>query len=242
MQVFRAIMETRPIICIVEDDDEIRELVCDYLAGNGFDCRPARNGRELDDAMAQGTPQLIVLDIMLPGVDGLEILRQLRRDRSRMLVMLASAKGAEIDRVVGLELGGDDYLVKPLSGREMVSRVKALFRRREREQTPRKGPSGHSLQVGRLTLDLDKNILFGLDGEVGLTPSEFQIIMRMMRAPGRTFTRDELGACLETEGQIHSRAVDVHIGNLRKKVSQTGATLDPIQSVRGVGYRLVKIG
>jgi DNA-binding response OmpR family regulator len=217
-------------------------LLAVHLKNSGFEVSLFHRGDVALRALIDQPPDLAILDIMLPGVDGLEILRQLRRDRSRMLVMLASAKGAEIDRVVGLELGGDDYLVKPLSGREMVSRVKALFRRREREQTPRKGPSGHSLQVGRLTLDLDKNILFGLDGEVGLTPSEFQIIMRMMRAPGRTFTRDELGACLETEGQIHSRAVDVHIGNLRKKVSQTGATLDPIQSVRGVGYRLVKIG
>lgn len=229
-------------IYLVEDDQELAKILAVHLKNSGFEVSLFHRGDVALRALMDRPPDLAILDIMLPGVDGLEILRQLRRDRSRMLVMLASAKGAEIDRVVGLELGGDDYLVKPLSGREMVSRVKALFRRREREQTPRKGPSGHSLQVGRLTLDLDKNILFGLDGEVGLTPSEFQIIMRMMRAPGRTFTRDELGACLETEGQIHSRAVDVHIGNLRKKVSQTGATLDPIQSVRGVGYRLVKIG
>ena len=229
-------------IYLVEDDQELAKILAVHLKNSGFEVSLFHRGDVALRALMDRPPDLAILDIMLPGVDGLEILRQLRRDRSRMLVMLASAKGAEIDRVVGLELGGDDYLVKPLSGREMVSRVKALFRRREREQTPRKGPSGHSLQVGRLTLDLDKNILFGLDGEVGLTPSEFQIIMRMMRAPGRTFTRDELGACLETEGQIHSRAVDVHIGNLRKKVSQTGVTLDPIQSVRGVGYRLVKIG
>ena len=229
-------------IYLVEDDQELAKILAVHLKNSGFEVSLFHRGDVALRALMDRPPDLAILDIMLPGVDGLEILRQLRRDRSRMLVMLASAKGAEIDQVVGLELGGDDYLVKPLSGREMVSRVKALFRRREREQTPRKGPSGHSLQVGRLTLDLDKNILFGLDGEVGLTPSEFQIIMRMMRAPGRTFTRDELGACLETEGQIHSRAVDVHIGNLRKKVSQTGATLDPIQSVRGVGYRLVKIG
>ena len=190
------------------------------------------------DALVKNPPDLVILDIMLPGMDGLEILQELRKS-SNMLVLLASAKGAETDRVVGLELGGDDYLVKPLSGRELVARVKALFRRREREQAVKIGPSSHSLRVGRITLDLDKNILFGPRGQVELTPSEFEILFRIMRAPGRTFSRDELGENLDHEGHNRSRAVDVHIGNLRKKLASACDALEPIQSVRGVGYRLI---
>ena len=124
-------------IYLVEDDQELAKILAVHLKNSGFEVSLFHRGDVALRALMDRPPDLAILDIMLPGVDGLEILRQLRRDRSRMLVMLASAKGAEIDQVVGLELGGDDYLVKPLSGREMVSRVKALFRRREGANPPK---------------------------------------------------------------------------------------------------------
>ena len=228
-------------IYLVEDDRELANILALHLKKSGYEVTLFHRGDDAMKALVESPPDLVILDIMLPGMDGLEILQRLHRE-SNVLVMLASAKGAEVDRVIGLELGGDDYLVKPLSGREMVARVKALFRRRERERAPssRNQASSHTIGVGQITLDIDKKFLFGRQGGTELTPSEFEILHRMMNAPGRTFRREELGESLEAEGQHHSRAVDVHVGNLRKKIAHIGVMLDPIRSIRGVGYRLVK--
>lgn len=225
-------------IYLVEDDQELANILSLHLQKAGYQVEIFYRGDEALRALKESPPDLLILDIMLPGMDGLEILQNLRKT-SNIPVLLVSAKGAVIDRVVGLELGGDDYLIKPFSERELVTRVKALFRRLERERLPKKGPPSRTLRVGQLILDLDKNLIIREEEKSELTPSEFEILFRMMNSPGRTFKRDELGECLETNTQNSSRAVDVHIGNLRKKVAQIGVLKNPFESVRGVGYRFL---
>ena len=219
------------ILC-VEDDIGIRDLMIYTLNSAGFEARGLNCGSELFDALRDEKPQLVMLDIMLPGMDGIEILKRLRENTATadIPVIMASAKGTEYDKVIGLDLGADDYLAKPFGMMEMVSRVKAVLRRTEQRNVAK------TLRVGSLTLNAGEHTVF-VDGErIQLTLKEYEILKRFMENLGLVFTRDQLLESVWGSGYIgETRTVDVHIGTLRTKL---GACGDYIETVRGVGYRM----
>lgn len=220
------------MIFCVEDDDAIRGLMLYALNTAGFEAEGFPDGESLFAALQTQAPQLILLDIMLPGEDGLSILKRLRGQAAAAAVpvIMATAKGTEYDKVVGLDLGADDYLAKPFGMMEMVSRVKAVLRR------CRPKPEQDHLSVDGLTIDLAEHTVTA-DGErVALTLKEFDMLRLFLSSPGVVFTREALLASVwDTEFAGETRTVDMHIRTLRQKLGRCGAM---IKTVRGVGYRL----
>ena len=220
------------MIYLLEDDDSIRELMLYALRASGFEAEGFANGPGLFEALERGIPELILLDIMLPGMDGMEILRRLRgaSATARVPVIMASAKGTEYDKVMGLDQGADDYLAKPFGMMEMVSRIRAVLRRTSGvREKPR-------LTMGRLEMDPESHTVRVDGSRVELTLKEFELLRLFLEHPGRVFTRDQLLERIwSTDYLGETRTVDVHIGTLRTKL---GACGEYIRTVRGVGYRL----
>ncbi|HIS63895.1 MAG TPA: response regulator transcription factor [Candidatus Avoscillospira avistercoris] len=220
------------MIYCVEDDAGIRNMVVYTLRSTGFEAEGLPDGAAFFDAIKKTRPQLVLLDIMLPGDDGLTILKKLRDNpaTAEIPVILATAKGSEYDKVTGLDLGADDYLAKPFGMMEMVSRVKAVLRR----TTPRQDQQ--VLQAGALSLNLGEHLVT-VDGQrVTLTLKEFEVLRVMMEHVGQVFTRDRLlGEIWGYDFDGETRTVDVHMRTLRQKLGRCG---DYIETVRGVGYRL----
>ncbi len=223
-------------ILIVEDDPNILELVRKYLKAEGFETLSAQDGPGGLELARSGRPMLVVLDVMLPGMDGWDICRELRKVSDVPIIML-TAREEETDRIVGFSLGADDYVVKPFSPRELVERVKAILRRTGQ----RAARASDRLQHGTLTLEPEKHKLT-LDGEqVVLTPTEFKLLHALMGAPGRVFSRDDLLSRLYDHGDaVIDRVVDVHIGKLRRKIEADPAHPKFIRTVHGVGYRFIE--
>ena len=224
-------------ILAVDDDDSIRELLELQLTRNGYEALTAADGREALDK-ASGA-DLILLDVMLPGIDGFEICRRLKADpvlRAVPIIML-TAKAEEIDKVLGLELGADDYLVKPFSIRELLARVKAVLRRSQNSQPA----AEQQLIVGELVLDFQSYTARIGDQRLALTPKEYELLKLLVTTPGRAFLRDEL---LERiwgyEYYGDTRTVDVHIRHLRAKLAEAPELAAGIETVRGIGYRFVR--
>jgi len=225
---------TEKTVLVIEDDRNTANLIALYLKRDGFQALLAADG-ESGLAMAERhRPDLIILDLMLPKVDGWEVCRRLRR-RSEIPVIMLTARGEEVDRVAGLTLGADDYMVKPFSPRELVARVKAVLRRAPRPEPGRSSQLSHADVV----LDLDKRRLNVSGRSVALTPHEFALLEALMSAPGRIFTRDELLGRIYPKGEavVIDRVVDVHIGKLRQKIEPDPSAPARILTVRGVGYR-----
>lgn len=220
------------MIYCVEDDAGIRNMVVYTLRSTGFEAEGLSDGAAFFEAIKKSRPQLVLLDIMLPGEDGLTILKKLRDNpaTAEIPVILATAKGSEYDKVTGLDLGADDYLAKPFGMMEMVSRVKAVLRR----TTPRQDQQ--VLQAGALSLNLGEHLVT-VDGQrVTLTLKEFEVLRVMMEHVGQVFTRDRLlGEIWGYDFDGETRTVDVHMRTLRQKLGRCG---DYIETVRGVGYRL----
>ena len=221
------------IFCI-EDEESIRDLMIYTLNGAGFDAKGFSAGKGFFEALQQERPRLILLDIMLPGEDGISILKRLRskEETAGIPVMMATAKGTEYDKVMGLDLGADDYLVKPFGMMEMISRIRAVLRRTEAGYKDK----GKILQMGALELN-PETYAVSADGErVQLTLKEHKLLRILMENPKRVFTRDQL---LESVWGIEyageTRTVDVHVATLRTKLGQCGSY---IETVRGVGYRI----
>ena len=220
------------MIYCVEDDESIRELMLYTLRASGFEAKGFSCGTGLFEALGQATPQLILLDIMLPGMDGIEILKQLRGHTAtaRIPVIMASAKSTEYDKVVGLDLGADDYLAKPFGMMEMVSRIRAVLRRAG-ESAPR-----DSIRMGQLEMDPLSHTVQAQGVRVELTLKEFELLKLFLEHPGRVFSRDQLLERIwSTDYLGETRTVDVHIGTLRTKLGPCG---EYIRTVRGVGYRM----
>ncbi|MBE6949548.1 MAG: response regulator transcription factor [Ruminococcaceae bacterium] len=220
------------MIFCVEDDNAIRDLMIYTLNASGFTAEGFSDGKSFFEALAVRTPQLIMLDIMLPGEDGLSILKRLRSHSltADIPVIMATAKGTEYDKVIGLDLGADDYLTKPFGMMEMVSRVKAVLRR-----SARKG-AVHNLSVGGLELSPSEHTVSVFGERVQLTLKEFELLRKFMTSPGLVFTREQLLSSIWGADFIgETRTVDVHIGTLRTKL---GACGEYIETVRGVGYRM----
>ncbi len=220
------------MIFCVEDDKGIRDLMIYTLNTAGFQVKGFDCGTALFDALKTERPELIMLDIMLPGEDGIEILKRLRHDRvlSEIPVIMATAKGTEYDKVIGLDLGADDYLAKPFGMMEMVSRVKAVLRRTEPKST------SQVLERGGLLMDGIGHKVSVNGEQVQLTLKEYELLKKFMENPGMVFTRDQLLQSIwGTDFIGETRTVDVHIGTLRTKLGPCG---DYIETVRGVGYRM----
>lgn len=227
-------------ILVVDDEASVRELLSFNLKKNGYSVETAADGRE---ALAKAAGMdLVLLDIMLPEVDGLEVCRRLKADpqTSGIPIIMLTAKAEEIDRVLGLELGADDYVVKPFSMRELLARVKAVLRRSAKDSQSEKGRE-ETLKIGGLRLDFSSYQAWLHDEPIALTPKEYELLKLLVTNPGRAFTRDEL---LERiwgyEYYGDTRTVDVHIRHLRAKLKGDENISKAIETVRGIGYRFAR--
>ncbi len=219
-------------ILIVEDDQNIASLVERYLAAAGFATLLAHDGAEGLKLARERAPQLVILDLMLPVMDGRDVCRALRKD-SDVPILILTAREDEMDRVVGFSMGADDYVVKPFSPRELVERVKAILRRAR----PARKEQAKILRRGPLTLEPEKHKVTLAGEPVSLTPTEYKLLHRLMAAPGRVFTRAELLSHLYERGEsVIDRVVDVHIGKLRQKIEADASSPRFILTVHGVGY------
>lgn len=220
-------------ILIVEDDTRTAALVETYLQREGFQTLAVYDGTSAIEAIDRQSFVFVILDLMLPGVDGWEICRYLR-SLSRVPILFLTARDEEVDRVAGLEIGADDYVVKPFSPRELVARVKAILRRSDHNLRPR----AEVLSFGLLTLSAEKRRVT-LDGrDVPVTGSEFTLLQTLMARPGRVFSREELLDRLYPNGEpVVDRVVDVHIGKLRRKIECDVNQPSFIRTVRGIGYQ-----
>jgi DNA-binding response OmpR family regulator len=220
-------------ILVVEDESKIARLVRDYLEHAGFEVVVASDGEVALAETRRARPDLVVLDLGLPGRDGLDGARSLRRTSNVPIVML-TARGEETDRVVGLELGADDYVVKPFSPRELVARIRAVLRRTEAT-----GAGGTEvLRVADVEVDLPRMRVAVAGRPVELTPTEFQLLATLARQPGRVFTRGQLlDAVHGVAFESYERAIDAHVKNLRRKIEPTPGHPRYLITVHGVGYR-----
>jgi len=221
-------------ILVVDDEPKIVQLVRDYLERAGFTVSTARDGNEALMRAHQERPDLIVLDLGLPQLDGLEVTRRLRRDSGVPIIML-TARDDETDKVVGLELGADDYVTKPFSPRELEARVRAVLRRHTTADT-------ELLRAGDLTMDLPRLRTDVSGRQVDLTATEFQLLAALARQPGRVFTRAQLlDAIHGVAFDSYERAIDAHVKNIRRKIEPDARSPRYLLTVYGVGYRLTDV-
>ena len=221
-------------VLLVDDEPNIRDLVRLYLEQDGFAVVCAADGRAALELHEEKHPDLVILDLMLPEVDGWDVARELRRRGDTPLLML-TAKSDDVDRIVGLELGADDYLVKPFNPRELVARVRAVLRRTER--TGRTGPAQAPISVGALRMDARRREAHVGSAPLDLTAREFDLLAALARDPGVVLTRDALlESVWGTDYAGETRTIDMHVSTLRGKLGEQGPL---IETVRGVGYRLL---
>ena len=231
MVAFRHMARER--ILLIEDEPDIAEVLQYNLEKEGFEVELAHRGDSGLEALRRQAPDLILLDLMLPGVDGLELTRILKREATtaRIPIVMLTARGEEVDRIVGLELGADDYISKPFSPREVVLRVKAVLRRHQPEEA-----NSDRLEVGGIQLDVSGHQLRVRGKETPLTATEFRLLRLLMERGGRVQTREVLLSDVwGIQAEIHTRTVDTHIKRLREKLGPAG---DIIETIRGVGYKL----
>jgi|SRR5436309_3032082 len=226
-------------ILVVDDEPRIADLARDYLEHAGFAVRTAGTGEAALDIVRRDRPDLVVLDLGLPGVDGLDVTRAIRRDSSLPLIML-TARDDELDKLLGLELGADDYVTKPFSPRELVARVRAVLRRVDA------GPDravAEVIRAGDLTLDLPRMRTELAGRSIDLTPTEFALLAALARQPGRIFTRSQLlDAVHGVAFESYERAIDTHIKNIRRKLEPDPRRPVHVLTVYGVGYRFADEG
>ena len=228
-------MIQQPIL-IVEDDKKTASLVELYLQREGFLTVVASDGREALKLARHHNPMLVVLDLMLPLVDGWEVCRELR-SWSDVPILMLTARGEEVDRISGLTLGADDYVVKPFSPRELVARVKAILRRARSDATAKRTVWSHK----DLVLDLDKRKVSLKGRAISLTVHEYNLLKALITRPGRVFTRVELLDRLYPDGEaVIDRVIDVHIGKLRQKIEEDSSRPRHILTVRGIGYQFAE--
>ena len=225
------VMMTDPIL-IVEDDRNTASLIATYLEREGFMTQTVHDGGEALALARRQSPGFVILDVMLPQVDGWEICRELRK-LSDVPILMLTAREEEIDRVLGLSLGADDYVIKPFSPRELVERVKAILRR-----TILRPPQGFCFSYGDLTLDAEKRRVTLAGRPVELTSVEYKLLQALIAAPGKVFSRDDLLDHIYSHGEtVVDRVIDVHIGHLRQKLGDDPSEPRFILTVRGFGYR-----
>ena len=221
-------------VLVVEDDPNTLEIVELYLRRDGYEVLAARDGIEGLALSQEHSPDLVVLDLMLPKLNGMDLCQRLRQVRNVPIIML-TAMVQEEDRLAGLEIGADDYVTKPFSPRELAARVKAVLRRTARDAT---GPAEGELSYEGVTLDLQRHQVHVHGEQIDLTPTEFRLLAMLMREPGRTFSRTQIiDGVLGYDFDGFDRAVDAHISNLRRKLKRGTDGEDFIHTIYGVGYR-----
>lgn len=224
-------------ILLIDDDEELCELLVDYLGREGFTVATAHDGAAGLERALRDRPDMVLLDVMLPSSSGFEVLRRLR-EQSPVPVLMLTARGDDVDRIVGLEMGADDYLPKPFNPRELVARIRAIQRRAQQTAAlPTEERARSAVAVGDVELNPStRTVLVGGD-EVTLTALEFNLLEVLMRAAGRVVTREELSErVLERPFSPFDRSLDVHVSNLRRKLGRRGSG-ERIKTIRGVGYQ-----
>ena len=222
-----------PKILIIEDDANIRELIIWNLTEEGYSCIFARNGREGVEAVRHDSPGLILLDVMLPYLDGFEVIKTLRMDGIKTPVIMLTAKKEETDKVLGLEFGADDYITKPFSMRELKARIKAVFRRYRTEESE----ADNIINIADIKMDIPRHEVWANGENTVLTLKEFELLQTLAQNRGRVLTREQLlDQVWGYEYPGETRTVDVHIRYLRRKLGDAG---DQIITVRGLGYKLL---
>lgn len=218
-------------ILIVEDDLKISNLVRLYLQKEGYEVDQVSDGAKVLEHFKRFNPDLVILDLMLPHVDGLTVLKNIRQ-KSDVYVLILSAKGEELDRVLGLELGADDYMTKPFSAKELVSRVKSKFRRQTNEKSLK------LIKIKNLRILPENFEVYLDDKEIKLTKTEFKILLTLLESTGKVYTRDEIMDKVYggVDTDVFDRTIDVHVTNLRKKLSDENQ--DIIKTVKGIGYKI----
>jgi two-component system phosphate regulon response regulator OmpR len=238
-------MSAKPIrndrVLIVDDDARIRDLLNRYLKQEGFEVWLAEDAKVMDKLMLRDTVDLIVLDLMLPGEDGLSICRRLRNQNNRTPIIMLTAKGEDVDRIVGLEIGADDYLAKPFNPRELLARIHAVLRRRPTPEAPG-APSSEAevVRFGPFELDLGRRLLMKNGQEVGLTTGEFSMLKVLVRHPRQPLSRDKLAQLARgREFEPFDRSLDVQMSRLRKLIEEDPSAPRYLQTVWGLGYVFV---
>jgi DNA-binding response OmpR family regulator len=231
-----------PEVLVVDDDDTVASVVVTYLERAGHQTQRVSDGQAALDAVANRPPDLVVLDLMLPQVDGLEVCRRIRKTHADLPIIMLTALGEAEDRIAGLEVGADDYVTKPFSPRELVARIRAMLRRPRDTAAPHTAAVGTEAQprvLAGLSIDIDRREVL-LDGEpVTLTRTEFDVLAELSSRPGVVFSRRQLLEAVWSDtwfGDEH--LVDVHVGNLRRKLGDTPGDARHVITVRGVGYRM----
>jgi two-component system response regulator RegX3 len=228
-------------ILIADDEPSVRDSVGYALEQEGFEVTKATSGDDAESKLGDGEPEfdLLILDIMMPGRSGLDLCRDVR-GRSPVPIILLTAKDAEVDKVVGLEVGADDYVTKPFSVRELIGRVRAQLRRRELDRST-SSEAGQVIDAGPVRIDLARHLVTVRGEPVNLTRSEFQVLRLLADRPGQVFSRKEIMEELwQAEFRGDVRACDVHISNLRQKVERDPQEPELVLTVRGIGYKLVE--
>jgi len=224
-------------VLIIDDDEKLRKLLREYLEGNGFKVLTLADGSDVTKTLQKESPKMVILDIMLPGKDGLEVLKEIRMDHTIPVIML-TAKGDPTDRIVGLELGADDYLPKPFNPRELLARMRAVLRRavpKGRDQARKKEDT--VLKVGGVTLNKAKQTVLIKDKELELSSTEYKILEVLMRHPNVVFSRDQLlDLARGRDFMAFDRSIDVHISKLRAKLEPDPRSPIRIKTVWGAGY------
>jgi two-component system phosphate regulon response regulator PhoB len=223
---------TKQKILIIEDDKNISKLLKYNLEKAGFDTVIAFSGEDGMENLSRQRPHLIILDIMLPHMDGLEVCRSIRQDSTlkNIPIIMLTARGEEVDRIVGLELGADDYIVKPFSPREIILRIRAILKRIHLKEETR-----NTLQAGNLVVDIPRHRVLVHEKEVDLTPLEFKLLVNLLERRGMVQSRETLlNAVWNMDAEVFTRTVDTHIKHLRSKLGKTGKM---IETVIGIGYR-----
>jgi len=224
-------------VLVLEDEPQIAEVLESYLRRDGFDPTLCVTVEEALAALHQSKPNMMILDVALPDGSGFDVLRAGASNGDRVPAIMLTARGEESDRIVGLELGADDYVTKPFSPRELMARVHALFRRID-ERSPAGNPAGQSLRIGSLEIDLASHEVRVEGKSANLTATEFRILSVLASSPGEVFTRAVLLDRLQDTGNIYERTLDRHINNLRKKIERDSRNPAYVVTVYGVGYKI----
>jgi len=232
--------ELKTRILVVDDDLRMRDLLVRYLGGEGYEVKAAADAAAMDKLLARERYDLVVLDLMLPGEDGLAVCRRLRAQGAALAIIMLTAKGDDVDRIVGLEMGADDYLPKPFNPRELLARINAVLRRKAPSGPPGAPAEGGSLQFGEFELSLSTRTLTRAGKPVALTTGEFSVLKVLVQHPRQPLSRDKLMELARgREYEVFDRSIDVQISRLRKIVEADPAHPRHIQTVWGFGYVFV---
>lgn len=225
-----------PLVMVVDDDDDIREVVATKLKMEGFEAIAVSTGQQTFETLETKSPHLIILDLGLPDIDGVTVCQRIR-SRSAEPIIILTARAEEVNRIVGLEIGADDYVTKPFSLDELMARIKAVLRRVD----PSRGfaPTNAVLQVGDITIDTEGHEVTVARRRMELTPTEFGLLRTLAEKPGRVFSHQELLQRVWDYDQYDTHLVEVHIANLRRKIEKNPRKPQRVMTVRGVGYKLI---